>query len=120
MRMRELGKMTPEERKVAGPTLNALKDELNSALNAKKTALADAVLNARLETEWLDVTLPSRSITLALFIQFPRSQRRLLQFLPIWAFPLLKDQELRRIGIILMHSTSPVIIRQEPKWTLSI
>jgi len=60
--MRELGKMTPEERKVAGPTLNALKDELNSALNAKKTALADAVLNARLETEWLDVTLPSRSI----------------------------------------------------------
>ena len=62
LRMRELGKMTPEERKVAGPTLNALKDELNSALNAKKTALADAVLNARLETEWLDVTLPSRSI----------------------------------------------------------
>ena len=62
LRMRELGKMTPEERKVAGPMLNALKDELNSALNAKKTALADAVLNARLETEWLDVTLPSRSI----------------------------------------------------------
>ena len=62
LRMRELGKMTPEERKVAGPTLNALKDELNSALNAKKTALADAVLNARLETEWLDVTLPSRSM----------------------------------------------------------
>ena len=62
LRMRELGKMTPEERKVAGPTLNALKDELNSALNAKKTALADAVLNARLETEWLDITLPSRSI----------------------------------------------------------
>ena len=61
LQMRELGKMTPEERKVAGPTLNALKDELNSALNAKKTALADAVLNARLETEWLDVTLPSRA-----------------------------------------------------------
>ena len=61
LQMRELGKMTPEERKVAGPTLNALKDELNSAINAKKTALADTVLNARLETEWLDVTLPSRA-----------------------------------------------------------
>jgi phenylalanyl-tRNA synthetase alpha chain len=36
--------------------------EVNSALNAKKSALADAVLNARLETEWLDVTLPSRAI----------------------------------------------------------
>ena len=43
-------------------SLNALKDEINSALNAKKSALADAVLNARLETEWLDVTLPSRAI----------------------------------------------------------
>jgi phenylalanyl-tRNA synthetase alpha chain len=62
LQMRELGKMPHEERQVAGPSLNALKDEINSALNAKKSALADAVLNARLETEWLDVTLPSRAI----------------------------------------------------------
>ena len=62
LQMRELGKMTPEERQVSGPLLNTLKDEINSALNAKKSALADAVLNARLETEWLDVTLPSRAI----------------------------------------------------------
>ena len=34
--MRELGKMTPEERQAAGPALNALKDEINSALAAKK------------------------------------------------------------------------------------
>ena len=36
LKMRELGKMTPEERQVAGPALNALKDEINSALSAKK------------------------------------------------------------------------------------
>jgi phenylalanyl-tRNA synthetase alpha chain len=42
LKMRELGKMTPEERQVAGPALNALKDEINSALAAKKAALADA------------------------------------------------------------------------------
>jgi len=29
LKMRELGKMTPEERQVAGPALNALKDEIN-------------------------------------------------------------------------------------------
>jgi len=58
--MRGLGKMTPEERQVAGPALNALKDEVNSALTAKKAALADAALDARLRTEWLDVTLPGR------------------------------------------------------------
>ena len=60
LKMRELGKMTPEERQVAGPALNALKDEINSALSAKKAALADAALDARLAEEWLDVSLPAR------------------------------------------------------------
>ena len=58
--MRELGRMTPVERQVMGPRLNALKDEINSALAAKKAALADAALDERLRTEWLDVTLPGR------------------------------------------------------------
>ncbi len=58
--MRELGRMTPEERQTAGPKLNALKDEITSALAAKKAALADAALDERLRTEWLDVTLPGR------------------------------------------------------------
>ncbi|WP_319825090.1 phenylalanine--tRNA ligase subunit alpha [Thalassovita sp.] len=61
LKMRELGKMTPEERQVMGPKLNALKDEINSALAAKKSALADAALDERLRTEWLDVTLPGRT-----------------------------------------------------------
>ena len=61
LQMRELGKMTPEERQVAGPALNALKDEINTALVAKKSALADAALDERLKDEWLDVTLPGRS-----------------------------------------------------------
>ncbi|MEM1102239.1 MAG: phenylalanine--tRNA ligase subunit alpha, partial [Pseudomonadota bacterium] len=60
LKMRELGKMTPEERQVAGPALNALKDEINSALAARKAALADAALEERLAGEWLDVTLPGR------------------------------------------------------------
>jgi len=61
LKMRELGRMTPEERQVAGPALNALKDEINSALAAKKAALGDAALDERLRSEWLDVTLPTRA-----------------------------------------------------------
>ncbi len=60
LEMRKLGKMTPEERQIAGPALNALKDEINSAIAAKKAALGDAALDERLRSEWLDVTLPSR------------------------------------------------------------
>ena len=58
--MRGLGKMSPDERQVMGPKLNALKDEIASALAAKKAALGDVALDARLRTEWLDVTLPGR------------------------------------------------------------
>ena len=60
--MRELGKMTPEERQSAGPAFNALKDEINSAVVARKSSLADAALEERLKAEWLDVTLPSRPV----------------------------------------------------------
>ena len=61
LQMRSLGKMTPEERQDMGPALNALKNEVNSALNSRKASLADAALEERLKSEWLDVTLPSRS-----------------------------------------------------------
>ena len=60
LRMRELGRMTPEERKTAGPALNALKDEIDTAVRAARAALADAALAERLKTEWLDVTLSPR------------------------------------------------------------
>ena len=60
LKMRELGRMTPEERQAAGPALNALKDEINSAVTARRASLEDAGLEARLRDEWLDVTLPSR------------------------------------------------------------
>ena len=58
--MATLGKMDPDQRKVAGAALNVLRDEIDAALRAKKAGLADAALNERLKSEWLDVTLPSR------------------------------------------------------------
>lgn len=58
--MAGLGKMEPDARKAAGAAMNVVKDEIDSALRAKKAALADAALDARLRTEWLDVTLPGR------------------------------------------------------------
>ncbi len=58
--MRSLGQMSPEERQSAGPALNGLKSEIDSALKARRAALDDAALDARLQTEWLDVTLPAR------------------------------------------------------------
>src|ERR1700742_3950544 len=59
--MRDLGGMTPEERKTAGPALNGLKDRLTTAISVRKADLELAALNKRLETEREDLTLPPRA-----------------------------------------------------------
>jgi phenylalanyl-tRNA synthetase alpha chain len=53
-------RMSANERKTAGPVLNALKDETDAALRACKARLDDVALHAQLAGEWLDVTLPAR------------------------------------------------------------
>jgi len=58
--LKTLGAMTPQERKDKGPAINGLKDRVNAALAARRAALKDAALAARLNTETLDVTLPVR------------------------------------------------------------
>lgn len=58
--MATLGKMDPDARKAAGAAMNQVRDEIDAALRARKAGLADAALDARLRSEWLDVTLPGR------------------------------------------------------------
>ncbi len=59
-RMKTLGKMSPEERREMGPALNGLKARIAAAIEAKKTKLEEAALDARLASEKVDVTLPVR------------------------------------------------------------
>ncbi|NJM30873.1 MAG: phenylalanine--tRNA ligase subunit alpha [Rhizobiales bacterium] len=61
-RMKELGAMAPEERKAAGAALNVLKDKVAEALSARKAALQELALEARLASEKIDVTLPVRPL----------------------------------------------------------
>ncbi len=55
-----LGSLSPEEKRVAGAAFNAAKERIEAALEARRAALADAKLSARLSEEALDVTLPGR------------------------------------------------------------
>jgi phenylalanyl-tRNA synthetase alpha chain len=56
--MKGLGRLDPEQRKTAGQALNRVKDAIQEAIEAKKAALEDAELDARLAAEAIDVTLP--------------------------------------------------------------
>ena len=58
--LKTLGTLAAEERKSAGAAINAAKDRLESALDARRAALAEAKLAVRLAEEALDVTLPGR------------------------------------------------------------
>ena len=59
-RLKELGRMSPDERKVAGPALNGLRDRVAEAIEARRATLREAALEARLRSETVDVTLPPR------------------------------------------------------------
>ncbi len=56
--MKSLGSMDPEERKIMGPALNGLKNEIQTAITARQKVLYAVALEARLATEKVDVTLP--------------------------------------------------------------
>jgi phenylalanyl-tRNA synthetase alpha chain len=58
--LRDLGKTPADQRKDRGAALNRLKDALTGAIEARKTDLESAALDARLAAERIDPTLPPR------------------------------------------------------------
>ena len=58
--MRGLAGLDPEARREAGQRLNAVKDALSAAIEARKALLGEAALDAKLAGERVDVTLPPR------------------------------------------------------------
>ncbi len=57
--LKTLGALPPEERKVTGAAINALRDDIQAALDARKTTLEAAHLAERLAQERVDLSLPA-------------------------------------------------------------
>ena len=58
--LKALAALSSDDKKARGALINAAKQQVESALNARRQALADAELDAQLKAEALDVTLPGR------------------------------------------------------------
>jgi len=56
--LRQMGKLTPEERPVMGQLANQLREEIEQAIDLRKAILSKAILEKQLEAEAIDVTLP--------------------------------------------------------------
>ena len=60
--LKQLGKLPAEERPAAGGLINQAKDSLEQALKQRREAIQAHTLQAQLEAEALDVTLPGRGL----------------------------------------------------------
>jgi phenylalanyl-tRNA synthetase alpha chain len=59
---KEMGKVAPDQRGAVGRLLNSVKQKIESALEAKAGQFAQAALRARLDSEWVDLTLPAPGV----------------------------------------------------------
>ncbi|MCB1866926.1 MAG: phenylalanine--tRNA ligase subunit alpha [Chromatiales bacterium] len=60
--LKSLGRLPPEERPTAGSAINAAKQRVQAALDARRDTLEGAAINAQLAAESIDVTLPGRGM----------------------------------------------------------
>ncbi len=57
--LKTLGAMSPDERKVEGPKIHALRESVTEALAGRKAALENAALKEQLAAQTIDLTLPA-------------------------------------------------------------
>ena len=62
LKFKELGKIPVEERKKTAEILNDQKNKISQALEAKLTEIQSLEINKKLESEKVDVTLPSKEL----------------------------------------------------------
>ena len=70
--LKQMGKLSPEERPVMGQMANAVRAQIEEKLEERKAAIHSAVLEAKLSAEAIDVTIPGE--TVAVGHQHPMNQ----------------------------------------------
>ncbi len=78
--LKGLGKLPVEERPLAGASINDLKENLQRRIADKKSSLETAALEAQLEQERIDVTLPGRNSGLGGLHPITRTMARIEDF----------------------------------------
>jgi len=92
--LKGLGKLSPEERPVAGDKINKAKDALLQELNARRTALEEAQMQAKLAAETIDVTLPGRGQTVGGLHPVTKTIQRIEDFFGSIGFSVAEGPEI--------------------------
>ena len=117
---KEMGKLAPEDRKRVGQLLNSTKQTLESAIEAKQKQQDDAALGARLDAEWLDLTLPATGPQRGHLHPITRIQRELEELFVSLGFAVLDgpevEDEYHNFDALNIPATHPARDMQDTFW----
>jgi phenylalanyl-tRNA synthetase alpha chain len=92
--LKALGGLPPEARRARGAAVNALKEQLTAAIEARRAALEEAALAARLGAERVDVTLPARPSALGLIHPISRTIEEIAAIFGAMGFALAEGPDI--------------------------
>ena len=90
---KEFGKLAPEERARNGKLLNEYKQEFERLFGERDAAFSSGALNARLESEWLDLTAPAPGVRPGSLHPVTQVQRELEELFISLGFTVLDGPE---------------------------
>jgi phenylalanyl-tRNA synthetase alpha chain len=92
--LKELGNVSVEARPVIGQSVNAAKQEVTALIETKGKELAEAAMNAALEAETVDVTLPGRNSDTGGLHPVTRTLQRIEQYFQNIGFDVAQGPEI--------------------------
>ncbi len=117
---KEMGKLAPEDRARVGKLLNGAKQSLEAAIGAKQKQHEDAALRARLDGEWLDLTLPAPEPPRGHLHPITRIQRELEELFASLGFAVLDgpevEDEYHNFDALNIPATHPARDMQDTFW----
>ena len=90
---KDFKKLMPEDRARIGKLLNAVKQEVEAALESKKGKFESVALAARLDAEWLDLTLPAPGVRKGSLHPVTQIQREIEELFISLGFTVLDGPE---------------------------
>jgi len=94
LQLKQLGQLAPEERKQRGAEINAVKEQVERQLAARRLTLERAELERRLEAERVDVSLPGRRQSLGGLHPITQTIERMEAFFESVGFEVVEGPEI--------------------------
>lgn len=92
--LKQLGKLSKEERPKAGQAINKAKQALQAVIEARKSVLEQAELDARLAAERIDVSLPGRGMHTGGLHPVTRTMQRIEEIFASAGFSVAEGPEI--------------------------